>query len=43
VSSKSDFLDIENGKTLGDLNFKNNEDLIASKKNLDNIEKAPLT
>jgi len=39
---KEEIKDVDNGKTLADLNFKNNEDLVASKKNID-IEKAPLT
>lgn len=43
ISTKSEIKDVSNGKTLADLEFKNNEDLIAQKKNLDNIEKAPLT
>lgn len=43
ISTKSEIKDIENGKTLADLEFKNNEDLVVTKKNLDNIEKLPLT
>lgn len=39
---KEEIKDVDNGKTLADLNFKNNEDLVASKKNID-IDKAPLT
>ena len=43
VGTKSEIKEVQNGQTLADLEFKNNEDLIATKKNLDNIEKAPLT
>jgi hypothetical protein len=42
-STTSDIKDIDNGKTLAELNFKPNESLIASKQNMGNIPKAPLT
>jgi hypothetical protein len=41
-STTSEIKDIDNGKTLAELNFKPNEQLIANKQNLGNIPKAPL-
>lgn len=41
-STSSEIKDIDNGKTLAELNFKPNESLIANKQNLGNIPKAPL-
>lgn len=41
-SNTSEIMDIDNGKTLAELNFKPNENLIANKQNLGNIPKAPL-
>lgn len=42
LSTTSEIKDIDNGRTLADLGFKNNESLIANKQNLGNIPKAPL-
>jgi len=41
--NKGEIKDKDNGKTIGDLEFKNGESLVANKRNLDNIENAPLT
>ena len=41
-STSSEIKDIDNGKTLAELNFKPNENLIANKQNMGNIPKAPL-
>ena len=41
--NKGEIKDTDNGKTIGDLEFKNGESLVANKRNLDNIENAPLT
>jgi len=41
-STSSEIKDIDNGKTLSELNFKSNETLTANKQNLGNIPKAPL-
>jgi hypothetical protein len=41
-STTNEIKDVDNGKTLAELNFKNNESLIASKQNMGNIPKAPL-
>ena len=43
MSTKKEIKDQENGKTLGDLEFKHNEELIAVKKSLDYVDKQPLT
>jgi hypothetical protein len=41
-SNTSEIKDIDNGKTLAELNFKPNESLMANKQNLGNVPKAPL-
>ena len=41
-STTSEIKDIDNGKTLAELNFKPNESLIANKQNMGNVPKAPL-
>lgn len=41
-STTSEIKDIDNGKTLAELNFKPNETLMATKRNMGNIPKAPL-
>ena len=42
TATTSEIKDIDNGKTLSELNFKSNEVLVANKQNLGNIPKAPL-